>query len=41
MRGLAGGISMSTHTRFFRAVLRIAVLAALALAVEAGKRWTP
>jgi hypothetical protein len=32
---------MSTQLLAFRAVLRIAVLVALALAVEAGKRWVP
>jgi hypothetical protein len=32
---------MSTHARLARVVLTIAVLAAIALALEAGKRWMP
>ena len=31
--------SMSTHLRLARTILTIAVLAAIALAAEAGKRW--
>ena len=30
---------MSTHLRLARTVLTIAILAAIALAAEAGKRW--
>ena len=30
---------MSTHVRLARTVLTIALLVAIALAVEAGKRW--
>jgi hypothetical protein len=32
---------MSTHARFARTVLAIALLALIALALEAGKRWVP
>jgi hypothetical protein len=32
---------MSTSVRRLRVVLSLAVLAAVALATEAGKRWTP
>lgn len=32
---------MSTHARRARTVLAIAILAVIALALEAGKRWIP
>jgi hypothetical protein len=38
--GLAGGFSMSAYRRF-TLILKIALVSAIALALEAGKRWLP